>query len=110
MSTPENLRIHPSSQFVYSFGLDTNSNVAAIEGFGIDPTSGALTPLTGSPFTSVPIVADCKWDQGGGEAFCANAATNAFSVLSTSTSTGALTHTVTDLSVASDAVPFAPTD
>lgn len=110
MSTPENLRVHPSSQFVYSFGLDTNSDVAAVEGFSIDPTSGALTTLTGSPFTGVPIVADCKWDQGGGEAFCANAATNAFSVLSTSTSTGSLTHTVTDLNVTNDAVPFVPTD
>ena len=110
MSTPENLRIHPSSQFVYSFGLDTNSTVSAIEGFSIDATTGALTPLAGSPFTSLPIVADCKWDQGGGEAFCANAAANAFSVLSTSTSTGALTHTVTDLTVTNDAVPFAPTD
>jgi 6-phosphogluconolactonase len=110
MSTPENVRIHPSSQFVYSFGLDTNSSLTAIEGFEIDSTSGALTPLTGSPFTSVPIMADCKWDQGGGEAFCASAATNAFSVLGTSTSTGSLTHTVTDLSVANDAVPFAPTD
>ena len=110
MSTPENVRIHPSSQFVYSFGLDTNSNVAAVEGFSIDPSSGALTALTGSPFSSVPIVADCKWDQGGGEAFCTNAATNAFSVLDTSTSTGVLTHTVTDLSVTNNAVPFAPTN
>jgi 6-phosphogluconolactonase len=110
MSTPQDLRVHPSSQFVYSFGLDTNSALSAVEGFSLDSSTGALAPLTGSPFTGVPIVAECKWDQGGGEAFCANAATNAFSVLSTSTSTGALTHTVTDLSVSNDAVPFAPTD
>jgi 6-phosphogluconolactonase len=110
MSTPENLRIHPSSQFVYTFGLDTNSTASAIEGFSIDSSTGALTPLTGSPFTSLPVVADCKWDQGGGEAFCANGAANAFSVLNTSTSTGALTHTVTDLTVTNDAVPFAPTN
>jgi 6-phosphogluconolactonase len=90
--------------------LDTNSSVTAIEGFSLDASTGALTPLTGSPFTSVPIVGGCKWDQGGGEAFCANSATNAFSVLSTSTSTGSLTHTVTDLTVSNDAVPFAPTD
>jgi 6-phosphogluconolactonase len=109
-STPLNLRIHPSSQFVYSFGLDVNSASAAVEGFTIDPTTGALTALANSPFTSLPIVADCKWDQGGGEAFCANTATSAFSVLDTSTSTGTLTHTVTDLSVSSNAVPFAPTD
>jgi 6-phosphogluconolactonase len=110
MSTPENLRIHPGSQFVYSFGLDSNSSFAAIEGFAIDPSTGALTALSGSPFTILPIVADCKWDQGGGEGFCANTATSAFSVFNTSTSTGALTHTVTDLTVSNDSVPFAPTD
>lgn len=109
-STPLNLRIHPSSQFVYSFGLDIHSASAAVEGFTIDPTTGALTALANSPFTSLPIVADCKWDQGGGEAFCANTATSAFSVLDTNTSTGTLTHTVTDLSVSTNAVPFAPTD
>ncbi len=110
MSTPQDLRIHPSSQFVYSFGLDNNSNSAAIEGFSIDPSSGALTALSNSPFTTLPIVADCKWDQGGGEAFCANTASSAFSVLDTNTSTGALTHAVTDLTVTNALVPFAPTD
>ncbi|MBZ5648924.1 MAG: lactonase family protein [Acidobacteriia bacterium] len=109
MAEPEDLRIHPSSQFVYAFGVDNNSNVAAVEGFTIDPSSGALTALAGSPFTTLPIVLDCKWDQGGGEAFCADAATSAFSVLDTSTSTGALTHTVPDLTVSDNAV-FAPTD
>lgn len=109
-STPLNLRIHPSSQFVYSFGLDSNSNFAAIEGFAIDPSSGALTALSNSPFSTLPIAADCKWDQGGGEAFCADGASSAFSVLDTNTSTGALAHTVTDLTVSNDAVPFAPTD
>jgi len=109
-ATPLNLRVHPSSQFVYSFGLDSNSANAALEGFAIDPGTGALTALANSPFTSLPIVGDCKWDQGGGEAFCPDVATSAFSVLTTNTSTGALTHTVTDLSVTSDTVPFAPTD
>ena len=109
-STPLNLRIHPSSQFVYSFGLDNNSAFAAIEGFAIDPSTGALTALGSSPFTRLPIVADCKWDQGGGEAFCANVANSAFSVLDTNTSTGTLTHTVTDLAVPKNAVPFTPTD
>ena len=109
-STPLNLEIHPSSQFIYSFGLDSNGAYTAIEGFAIDSSTGALTALAGSPFTAPPIVAFCKWDQGGAEAFCANAATSAFSVLDTNTSTGALTHTAVDLAVPSDAVPFAPTD
>jgi 6-phosphogluconolactonase len=105
-----NLRIHPSSQFVYSFGLDSTGNFSAVEGFSIDPAVGALTALTGSPFTTLPIEADCKWDQGGGEAFCANATSNSFSVLDTSTSTGILTHTVQDLTVSDNAVPFVPTN
>ena len=109
MATPENLRIHPSSQFVYAFGVDNSSASAATEGFTLDPSSGALTSLAGSPFTSLPIVSDCKWDQGGGEAFCADAATTAFSVLNTSTSTGALTHTVPDLTVTDNTV-FATTN
>ena len=108
--TPLNLQIHPSSHFVYSFGLDSNSAYTAIEGYAIDPTTGALTALTGSPFTAPPTVAFCKWDQAGTDAFCANATTPAFSILSTNASTGALTHTVTDLSVSNNAVAFAPTN
>jgi 6-phosphogluconolactonase (cycloisomerase 2 family) len=104
------LKVHPSSQFVYSFGQDSSSNIAALEGFQLDPSTGALTPLTGSPFTTLPIVTDCKWDQGGAEAFCANATTNAFAVFDTNASTGAVLHTVTDLTVANNAVAFAPTD
>jgi 6-phosphogluconolactonase len=109
-ATPLNLRVHPSSQFVYSFGVDSNSSFVAVEGFQLDPSTGALTALAGSPFTTLPIVANCKWDQGGAEAFCANATTSAFSVLDTNPSTGALAHTVTDLTVSNNAVPFAPTD
>ncbi len=81
-----------------------------MEGYAINPTTGALTALAGSPFTAPPVAAFCKWDQGGTEAFCANAATAAFSILDTNTSTGALTHTVTDLNVTNNGVPFAPTD
>jgi len=64
----------------------------------------------GSPFTGLPTVTGCKWDQGGGEAFCANATAPTFTVLDTNTTTGALAHTVTDLNVTSSNVAFAPTD
>ena len=104
------LKVHPSSQFVYSFGRDFSDSIAATEGFQLDPSTGALTPLPGSPFTILPTVFDCKWDQGGGEAFCTNATTSAFSVLDTNPSIGALEHTVTDLSVTRNTVPFVPTN
>ncbi len=109
-STPLNLEIHPNSQFVYSFGLDSNGAYTAMEGFAIDSSTGALTALAGSPFTAPPIAAFCKWDQAGVDAFCANAASSAFSILDTNTSTGALTHTATDLTVPNSGVPFAPTN
>jgi 6-phosphogluconolactonase len=108
--TPLNLRIHPSSRFVYIFGVDSNNSFAAVEGFRLDPSTGAVTALAGSPFTTLPSVANCKWDQVGSEAFCANANTSAFSVFDTNSSTGALAHTVQDLIVTNNAVPFAPTD
>jgi 6-phosphogluconolactonase (cycloisomerase 2 family) len=109
-STPLDLRIHPSSQFVYSFGTTGSGAFSAVEGFAIDASSGALTALAGSPFTSLPLVADCKWDQGGGEAFCANGTVSSFSILDTNPSTGILTHTVQDLGVSDNTGPFVPTD
>jgi hypothetical protein len=108
--TPYNLRVHPSSQFVYSFGVDSIGAIAAVEGFSLDATTGALTALTGSPFTTLPIEGDCKWVQGGSAAFCANATSTAFSVLNTDTTTGDLTNTVPDFTVTNSFVPFAPTD
>ena len=54
MATPENLRIHPSSQFVYGFGVD-NSSFAATEGFTIDPSSGALTALAARRSPPCPL-------------------------------------------------------
>jgi 6-phosphogluconolactonase len=104
------LKVHPSSQFVYSFGSDSNGNITAMEGFSLSPASGALTPLSGSPFTGLPLVSTCKWDQGGGESFCVNALNPTFSVFDTNVSTGGLTQTVTDFTVGDNAVPFAPTD
>ena len=84
--------------------------VGAVEGFQIDTTTGALSALPGSPFTTLPFVSDCQFDQGGGEAFCVDLIFGSkFSVLTTNATTGALTHTVQDLSVSNN-FPFAVTD
>jgi hypothetical protein len=45
----------PSSngELVYSFGVnDTNTGYNGIEGYQLDPATGALTAVTGSPFSN----------------------------------------------------------
>ena len=109
-SAPFEFAIHPSGKFVYTFGEDNAGAVGAVEGFQIDTTTGALSALPGSPFTTLPFVSDCQFDQGGGEAFCVDLIFGSkFSVLTTNATTGALTHTVQDLSVSNN-FPFAVTD
>jgi 6-phosphogluconolactonase len=44
------LSITPSGKFLYAFNFDGNT----ISAFTIDPTSGALTPMSGSPFLVNP--------------------------------------------------------
>ncbi len=109
-AAPFEFAIHPSGQFVYTFGEDRTGAVAALEGYQLNTSTGALTALPGSPFTSLPIVQDCQFDQSGGAAFCIDAVGGAkFSVLTANPTTGALTHTVQDLTVTNN-FPFAITD
>src|SRR4029077_8532408 len=42
-----NVTVDPSGRFLYASGFNVNN----VSGFTIDPLSGALTPITGSPFT-----------------------------------------------------------
>jgi 6-phosphogluconolactonase (cycloisomerase 2 family) len=108
-AAPFEFAIHPSGQFVYTFGEDSTGALAAVEGYQLSST-GTLTALPGSPFASLPIVQDCQFDQSGGAAFCIDAvAGTKFSVLTANPTTGALTHTVQDLTVTNN-FPFAITD
>jgi len=107
VSTPFALAINPSGNFVYPSVADSNDVITSLEGYQLNASSGALTPLSGSPFTTLPVVAYCQFEQTGLAAFCLNA--SGFSVLGVSTSTGGLTHTVTDLAGPTN-VPFAVTD
>ncbi len=110
ISAPFEFVLSPSGKFVYAFGSGSTGATAAMEGFQIDATTGALSALLGSPFTSLPIVQDCQFDQGGGEAFCIDSLFGTkISVLTANPTTGALTHTVQDLSVSNN-FPFAATD
>jgi 6-phosphogluconolactonase len=58
----------PSSngEFVYSFSVtDTATGYNPIEGFSLDPNTGALTELTGSPFSNLPTSPWGQFDQSG---------------------------------------------
>jgi 6-phosphogluconolactonase (cycloisomerase 2 family) len=48
-SVPTAVAIHPSGRFLYAMNVADGS----ISGFAVDPDSGVLTPLAGSPFTAV---------------------------------------------------------
>lgn len=107
---PLDFAISPNGKFLYSFGTTSSSTAAPIEGFQIDPTSGALTALTGSPFASLPGAGQCKFDQSGGIMICSDLyGGSTFRVFAANSTTGALTHTGTDL-ISVSTLPFAVTD
>lgn len=109
-AAPFEFAIHPSGKFVYTFGRDSTSAVTAVEGYQLD-SAGNLTKLPNSPFTTLPIVQDCQFDQSGGEAFCVDSifGGTTFSVLTANPTTGALTNAVQNLTVVRT-FPFAVTD
>lgn len=48
---PVAVRVDPSGKFVYTANFDVlPTNVSSVSGFALDPTTGALTPVPGSPF------------------------------------------------------------
>ena len=60
---PSSVLVHPSGQFVYTEDVKAGSTPASgftlvsISGFAVDSSTGALAPLSGSPFL-VPVNAD----------------------------------------------------
>ena len=107
VSTPFALAIHPTGNFVYPSVADSSGNVTSLEGYQLNATTGALTALSQSPFTTLPAVSNCQFDQSGAYAFCSNA--NGFSVLGVNANTGALSNTIPALAAPSN-FPFAATD
>jgi 6-phosphogluconolactonase (cycloisomerase 2 family) len=109
-AAPFEFAIHPSGQFVYTFGVDNTQALAAVEGYQLNST-GTLTALPNSPFSSLPIVQDCQSDQSGGEFFCIDSILGGttFSVFSANPTTGMLTSTTQSLTV-TNTFPFAVTN
>jgi 6-phosphogluconolactonase (cycloisomerase 2 family) len=109
VGAPFDFTFSPNNKFVYSQENDLSGNLSAMEGFQFDSTAGTLTPLSTSPFSSLPDgITQCKFDQGGGLMFCASNGNGALSVFTADPSAGGLTSTVPALTVVP--YPFAVTD
>jgi 6-phosphogluconolactonase len=67
--SPFNIAVQPASsggEFVYSFSInDADTGYNPIEGFQLDTTTGALTKITGSPFSGVATGHWGQFDQSG---------------------------------------------
>ena len=105
-NVPYWLAIHPSGKFVYSFEEDSQQNLQPFEGFQLDSTSGALTPILGSPFTNLSSIVYCQFDQGG-TAFCETS--TGFMVVALDASTGVPSNSIPQLLVANNPI-FAVTN
>jgi len=79
--------IDPTGKFLYSAINQGND----ISGYLIDPTTGALTPITGSPFPAGNVPMTVRVDPSGRYAYVTNANSNNISAYSINSSTGALT-------------------
>ncbi|MBZ5598285.1 MAG: lactonase family protein [Acidobacteriia bacterium] len=111
VAAPFDFAISPNSNFVYTTGNDPLSGtLSPVEGFQLDQNTGTLTPLSGSPFSSLAVTPNqCKFDQSGEILLCTESTAGSFSVLTANPTTGDLTHTGTD-TVNLKTFPFAITD
>jgi 6-phosphogluconolactonase len=60
VSAPLSIVVHPTGSFVYAF----NGTGIAMEGYQINSSSGALTAVSGSPFTTIHLEIG-QFDQSG---------------------------------------------
>jgi 6-phosphogluconolactonase len=93
--------VHPSGNFVYAYSFGS-----PLEGFSF--SGGALTPLAGSPFSTLPILHPLKIDQNGTAMF-GFSSVGGYGVRIIDPNTGALTGGIPNLSLASSP-NFAPTN
>ena len=83
--SPYSIAMQPNSGGVllYSFSLLTDGTFNPIEGYQLNPSTGALTPVSGSPFLTF-FGSNAEFDQGGNYLFVTNQTTlTAYQVSST---------------------------
>lgn len=63
---PTRVIISPNGQFVYDFNISMATNFdGPVDGFQLNSSTGALTPITGSPFTALSFPYGGYFDQTG---------------------------------------------
>lgn len=104
-NSPFNLTVNPVGEFVYTFSVTvagTGNN--ATEGYVINPASGALTAVTGSPFLNLFEGGNGQFDQTGTYLFSHNGDVSAVTTVQLSAfvkdNTGALTQPFTNVTLA----------
>ena len=104
-NAPYNIAMQPTTtngEYVYSFSLnDAGTSANAVEGYQLDPTTGVLTAVLGSPFTTLQVTPWGQFDPSGSYLFyyfgTAPANLGVFSV----GTNGALSQTVTPVPLVS---------
>ncbi|HEY4766517.1 MAG TPA: hypothetical protein VIH75_22795 [Candidatus Sulfotelmatobacter sp.] len=96
---PFNMAMQPTSvngEFVYTFSLnDLGTATNPIEGYKIDPTTGALSLVAGSPFNITTPTAFGQFDQSGSYLFVYSSPASSVSLgVVNVASSGALTETL----------------
>jgi hypothetical protein len=82
------LQSNPGGVLLYSFSLLTDGTFNPIEGYQLNPSTGALTPVSGSPFLDF-LGSGGEFDQSGNYLFVINATTlTAYQVSSAGQLTG----------------------
>jgi 6-phosphogluconolactonase (cycloisomerase 2 family) len=89
-AAPYDVTISPNGKFLYMPEV-SGTTLAPLEGFQINTTTGVLTALSGSPFSSLPVVTLCQFDQAGLAMICAGSGAQ-MTALSANQTSGALTH------------------
>jgi 6-phosphogluconolactonase len=91
-TTPTSVSIHQSGKFVYVSNTNANPAFSSIAAFQMDQATGALTPITGSPFsTGGTQAAVGTVDPSGKFLFVSNSGSNNIQAFAIDAATGALT-------------------
>jgi 6-phosphogluconolactonase (cycloisomerase 2 family) len=104
---PANLAVHPNGTLVYTFNGTVTGTTSPMEGFQLNTTTGAVTPLATSPFSNMTATMG-QFDQNGTYLFTNSAGTQ--SLASVNTSTGALTNVGSSITGVGASPAWAVTD